>query len=102
MKTVQGVYDFGDGNGLLATIQEHAGSAGILLVVGHNPSMEELANRLIGRGARKLRDQLNAKFPTAALAVLRFELAKWKDLRSASAELTHFIRPRDVLTGKPC
>ncbi|MDN2568281.1 histidine phosphatase family protein [Aquibium sp. A9E412] len=49
-----------------------AGPARTLLVVGHNPNMEDLALALPGDGDPQARAALVTGFPTAALAVLAF------------------------------
>jgi phosphohistidine phosphatase len=65
-----------------------------LLVVGHNPGLEELALRLSGTGA--VRDELALKYPTATLAELQFDVASWRQVRDGGAALARFIRPRDL------
>ncbi|MGB3832513.1 MAG: histidine phosphatase family protein [Mesorhizobium sp.] len=61
-----------DAAGYLAMIREH-GSAGSLLVIGHNPMMEDLAAAVSGRGAHEARAILDYGFPTSGLAVISFE-----------------------------
>ena len=39
---------------------------------------------------------LEEKFPTAALAVLDFDIAKWRDLRPGEGKLADFVRPKDL------
>ncbi|HEY0311785.1 MAG TPA: histidine phosphatase family protein [Allosphingosinicella sp.] len=65
-----------------------------LLLVAHNPGLEELALRLSGAG--ELRDELALKYPTATLAELEFDVASWRQVRDGGAILTRFIRPRDL------
>ncbi|WP_269931617.1 SixA phosphatase family protein [Aminobacter sp. HY435] len=67
-----------------------------LLIVGHNPGLEDLSAGLAGPGSdgRALLS-IAEKFPTAALA--RFEIeSPWDALQFGTARLTHFIRPRDL------
>ena len=97
-KTIEPLYDFGDGSALLDVIRTHGGSAPSLMLVGHNPAMEELAKRLISKGPPKLRQRLETKFPTGALAIIRFRHASWAQLVENEGELTHFIRPADITT----
>jgi phosphohistidine phosphatase len=70
-----------------------------LLLVGHNPGLEEfILDHVADDGASRLRDDVAEKFPTAAIAVLEFDMANWAALadgRSART-LRHFIRPRDL------
>lgn len=65
-----------------------------VLVVGHNPGLHALTLELVGEGDRKMLAMLAREFPTGALAVLSFDVASWKDLRSASGHLEHFTTPR--------
>ncbi|EHK57070.1 SixA phosphatase family protein [Allomesorhizobium alhagi] len=67
-----------------------------LLVLGHNPGLEDLAKRLAGANSeKKALQQLREKFPTAALARFDFD-GKWEKLRFGDARLTHCLRPRDL------
>jgi phosphohistidine phosphatase len=61
-----------DAAGYLSIIQEH-GSAGSLLVIGHNPMTEDLAMALAGGGDGEAREMLAHGFPTCGLAAIRFE-----------------------------
>jgi phosphohistidine phosphatase len=65
-----------------------------LLIVGHNPGMEQLSLLLAGGGA--LRDRIAAKYPTGALAELCFEGARWRDVTAGAGRLERFILPRDL------
>lgn len=65
-----------------------------LLLVGHNPGLEQLTLALSRRGA--LHDLVAAKYPTAALAELWFDAAHWREIGDGAGKLTRFIRPRDL------
>ena len=60
-----------DATGYLEIINEN-GAAGSVLVVGHNPMMEDLAMAVAGSGEENARATLNSGFPTSGLAVIRF------------------------------
>lgn len=68
-----------------------------VLMCGHNPGMEDLALTLVldVRGD-ELRDSLEYKYPTAAIAELQFDVDRWADVKEGSARLTRFVRPRDL------
>lgn len=68
-----------------------------LLIVGHNPGMEQLALLLARGGA--LREQVAAKYPTGALAQIDLETARWRDVEEGTGTLACFIRPRDLEPG---
>ena len=85
---------------IFAAVQAVAASAAGVMVIGHNPGMEELATLLarepVRRKERERRDVLEEKFPTAALAALEFDIAKWRDLAPGTGKLLDFVRPRDL------
>jgi phosphohistidine phosphatase len=63
-----------DAAGYLKIIQE-SGSAGSLLVIGHNPMLEDLAMAISADGEDQARATLNTGFPTSGFAAIRFDLA---------------------------
>ncbi len=81
--------------GILAVIHESGGDAGTLLVLGHNPGMQDLAIDLagadLGEGASRLRE----RFPTGALAVFETDEA-WRDLAARHVRLASFVVPREL------
>lgn len=81
---------------LLAEVQRAPEIAGTLLVLGHNPGLEEFALRLAGDGSNEAAlKQLRKKFPTAGLARLEFK-GRWDELRFGAACLRDFLRPKDL------
>jgi phosphohistidine phosphatase len=59
-----------------------------LLLVGHNPGIEELVSDLAGREER---------IPTAALACFQLPIAQWRELTDeTAAELLHLWRPKEL------
>jgi len=82
---------------LLALVRGAADDAPRLLLVGHNPGMEQLALLLADAGA--LRDEIAAKYPTAALAEIDFDVAHWRDVAAGEGKLARFIRPRELAEG---
>jgi phosphohistidine phosphatase len=55
------------------TIVRNNGANRSLLIVGHNPTIEDLALGLSSAGASPARDDLDKGFPTGGLAVLSFD-----------------------------
>lgn len=64
-----------------------------VLLIGHNPGLQELALVLATDSAE--RERLAAKFPTAALATLVFDRG-WGDLSPGAATLAAYVVPRDL------
>ena len=80
-----------DAEHLLARLRAVPGEVGSVLLIGHNPGIQDLAVLLVRSGAD--RDQLRAHFPTAALATLAMPAA-WGKLGHGGAELLAFRVPR--------
>lgn len=91
------IYAFDDGETMLSSLSQRAGAATSVLIVGHNPSIETLACRLANNGTKKLRAHLAAKYPTGTLAVLALDSNDWSAIGGGT--LTHFVRPKDILSG---
>ncbi len=70
-----------------------------ILVVGHNPSLEDLSSVLVTEESRQTPVALRMaeKLPTAGLAILKLPIDNWSDLKPGIAELTHFVRPKDLI-----
>jgi len=81
---------------ILQVIKETKPKVGTLLVVGHNPSMHELAAMLIATGDVEARQRLQENFPTGALAVIDFALEDWSRLHPLAGRLEHFITPQSL------
>jgi phosphohistidine phosphatase len=70
-----------------------------LMVVGHNPGLEQCALALaavpLEKKFRKRYDVMDEKFPTCALAVIDFDVGKWRDVTPGRGDLDAFVRPKD-------
>jgi phosphohistidine phosphatase len=88
---------------LLAEIRALASEASPLMVVGHNPGLEQLAIALAlqaqSAAERGRLQKLAQKFPTAALAVLDFEIVDWNGLKPGLGRLIDYVRPKDLDGG---
>lgn len=70
-----------------------------VLLIGHNPSLHNLALALAGTGRGEDLVDLARHFPTGALAVLTFEAARWSDIAVRAGRLVHFTTPRRLSGG---
>jgi phosphohistidine phosphatase len=86
------LYTFDD-DVVLRRLRRLAPSFGSVMVVGHNPAMEDLTVGLARDG--KLVRKAEEKYPTGALAVLAFS-STWSELESGVAELVSFVTPRSL------
>lgn len=71
-----------------------------LMIVGHNPGLEDCATRLarepVRRKERARHEALEEKFPTSALAILDFDVGRWRDVADGTGKLVDFVRPKDL------
>lgn len=67
-----------------------------LLLIGHNPGLEELALSLISHGDRYAYARLSQKYPTGGLAVIDFDVASWPEITPRSGRLDRFVTPRSL------
>ena len=81
-----GLYNGGE-QSLVNLLRAHPDAVSPLLVIGHNPTLQEAALRLAGGDPAGLRRTLAAKFPTAALAVIDFDLSSWREVEGGSGRL---------------
>ncbi len=68
-----------------------------VLLVGHNPGLEDLVLDLVGDSTdQPLRTEVEVKFPTASLATLTFDVSGWEAIGNGTAVFARFVRPRDL------
>jgi phosphohistidine phosphatase len=67
-----------------------------LLLVGHNPGLERLVAMLTRDDGKGLRDEVEHKFPTAALAVIELGAGPWSEVEPAGGEVVELILPKEL------
>ncbi|GGY47733.1 SixA phosphatase family protein [Parvularcula lutaonensis] len=67
-----------------------------LLILGHQPGIGVFAERAL---AAPPRDPAFEKFPTAAVAVIDFPVARWKDVQLGTGRLVDFATPKALTHG---
>jgi phosphohistidine phosphatase len=72
---------------LLKVLAETETEHEVVMLIGHNPGLEELLAHFTGE-ARQM--------PTAALAALTLNVDSWKAIHEARAHLDWFVKPRDL------
>ncbi len=82
---------------LLDVVQEADDRHDSLLLVGHNPGLEDLVLMMVpDRAGDEARDQIEEKLPTASIVEISFPVDRWEDVRPNSGALSLFVRPRDL------
>src|SRR6202030_2399453 len=81
---------------LLSVIRSQDDTTRTLLVIGHNPGLQEAAELLIAAGDVELRERLREKFPTCALAAIDFAADAWSRIHDHSGRLDRYVTPRSI------
>ncbi|MCG8544483.1 MAG: histidine phosphatase family protein [Alphaproteobacteria bacterium] len=86
---------------LLSRLQAVPPTDTAVLLIGHNPGMQDLALSLAAEDATAAHDTLRAKYPTGALAEIVFGVTTWSAVTPGSGELVRFETPR-ALESERC
>jgi phosphohistidine phosphatase len=88
----EGIYNAGRDK--LIGIIRKARDAHVLLVVGHNPGLHDLAVSLIASGDVEARERVNEKLPTSGLVVIDLPFDDWSRLHPNAGRIERFVSPR--------
>lgn len=80
---------------LLVRLRDLADSDRTVLLIGHNPALQDLALMLAGRGRADRLERMANKFPTAALADIDLGPGAWSALDTGAGRLLFFGTARD-------
>ena len=72
---------------LMKLIRRLPGEKSCVMIVGHNPGLEDLVERLSGKSER---------MPTAALACVEFQIESWEDVEDGEGKLAWLLTPKQV------
>jgi len=82
---------------LLDAVHGAPAEAETILLVGHNPGLEQLVLRLVPpRAESDVRGEVEIKYPTASLAEMAFAVDRWDQVADGAGDLVRFVRPRDL------
>jgi phosphohistidine phosphatase len=98
-KFLDSLYDATAGT-ILKCVHAANDTAATVLYIGHNPGLEQLARMLVreprDKDERQRAAALMSKYPTGALSVIDFDIAKWAQLAPGAGILVDFITPADL------
>ncbi len=95
IRILRTLYAARDADQLLGEVQAAGGRAKSVMVIGHNPVLEDLATQLAGTDSGGCLPMIQEKYPTGALALLTHKRA-WKTLGHGDADLLEFTAPREL------
>lgn len=88
-----------DPGALLALVRAAPTACRELLLIGHNPGLEEFAQQIAGTAASDTLSRLSEKYPTGALAEITIPARAWAQLTPDSGFLASFVTPAQLGDG---
>lgn len=82
---------------MLAALRRLSDAIESVMIIGHNPGMAMLAGQLALKGDPRGLKTMAVKYPTAALAVIDFDVDAWRAVMPGTGYLWSFVRPKDLL-----
>lgn len=95
IRLMKAIYTSSEGT-YVPLLRKAGGEAKRLLLIGHNPAIQETALALIGHGNPAFIEEIRGKFPTAGLAVIDLPTDDWSALAPGSGRIVAFFRPREL------
>ena len=92
--TEDGLYG-ASGTALLMRLRALPDDVGSVLLIGHNPGVQDLLIELASDGDPARLDAVRAGFPTCALATLRVS-SRWSELGPSTASVEGLVMPRTL------
>jgi len=90
------LYDLATPGALFDHVRSIHPGARRLMLIGHNPLLEQIAAMLVGAGQAADRQAIATKYPTGALAEIDFKGSDWNKVEPGSGTLKQFIQPRNL------
>lgn len=82
---------------LMDVLREQSDDMHSVLMVGHNPGLEDLVLDLVSEDTGcSLRASVYEKYPTAAIVEIELDIPSWSAIDRNIGRLSRFIRPRDL------
>jgi len=87
------------GDTMLERVQGLGDAPNRILIVGHNPSIQDFMELVLTEEALKTEaaQQAIMKFPTAGLAIFTFDVDHWSKVTEHSANLYRYITPKGLV-----
>ncbi|RVU38495.1 histidine phosphatase family protein [Hwanghaeella grinnelliae] len=93
----EAMYAAHDGEALLQRLQALGNGPDKVMLIGHNPAVQDLTTRLCEEGDETDLSRLRQKYPTGALSVIQLDAVNWRDAGSTPGRLIDLALPREIL-----
>ncbi len=93
----EALYSAQDGLALLQRLQDIGTGPQNVMLIGHNPAVQDLTFMLCEEGDETSLSRIRQKYPTGALSVIQIDAVNWRDAGSTSGRLIDLALPREIL-----
>lgn len=93
----ESLYAAHDGEALKQRLQALGNGPETVMLIGHNPAVQDLTSMLCVDGDESALSRLRQKYPTGALSVIQIDAVNWRDIGAAPGRLTDLALPREIL-----
>ncbi|TXR46326.1 CHAD domain-containing protein [Phyllobacterium endophyticum] len=90
------IYD-ASANTILDVIKETPALINVLVIVGHNPALQELALKLVGKAPRSELSRLTRRYPPGGLVVIKFDVNRWSHVKKGHGCLERIETPKSIV-----
>lgn len=91
IRWVESAYAASSGE-LMSVLRQQPDEASHILMIGHNPGLEDLAATIIGADAYGM--ALGVRLPTAALAHIALNVDSWSEIQANCGQLQWLVTPK--------
>lgn len=81
---------------LVEMVRDIRESARSVLMVGHNPGLQQLIVELTHEAPDDRRSRVERKFPTAGLATIKLPVDRWNAVTAGIGEIAELILPKEI------
>jgi len=97
IRVEEALYTAHDGEALLNRLRAIGAGPDKVMLVGHNPAVQDLISMLCVEGDETALSRLRQKYPTGALSVIQLDAVNWRDAGTTAGRLTDLALPREIL-----
>lgn len=90
------IYSAGMGHGLISLLHSLNDEFDHVMIVGHNPAMQELALSSVNwaSGNEDTHQKIHSKFSTGSVISMEFDGGDWRSAALGDGKFTHFMAPK--------
>ncbi len=81
---------------IISLIRKQDDSIKKIMIVGHNPGLQELCLLLVKEGARDNIKKMKEHFPPGAMAIFEIDIKKWDEVKQRSSALKDLVLPKNL------